>query len=207
MPISSVSIDNAQTDANSVVVDWTAEGLIFSGVAKITGFVEVVGSGFNPTILASTPIDESQGRDTASYATGIDVSDVPAGDYTVRVNWDDDDGNSGRPTASITIPKPGSGGGGGVGLTIGELSGNCTQSRSTVSPGEAVTFEVDVSVATPPTESYTVNVDLYVNGRFDGQETVSISPSGAGVAEFFVQFPSKGSFDVGFDFSNLRKTS
>lgn len=207
MPISSVSIDNAQADANTVVVDWTAEGLIFSGVANITGFVEVIGSGFNPTILASTPIDESQGRDTASYSTGIDVSDVQSGDYSVRVNWSDGEGNSGQPTASVTIPEPGGSGGGSVGFTIGELSGNCTQSRSNISPGGAVDYEVSVSGAAPPAENYAVDVNLYVDGTFRASDTVDISPNGAGSAEFTIQFPAEGSFDVGFEFSNLRKTN
>jgi len=208
MPISSVTIDNVDTTADVVTVDWTAQGLIFSGTASITGFVEVTGGGFNPTILASTPIDESQGRDTASYTTGVDVSSVSSGSYTVRVNWEDDEGNSGLPSTGVTIPEADSGGGGSGGddeFTIGEITVNCSASAFEATPGDTVEITADLEGFAPPSTMYDVDVDLFVNGEYIETKTETISPNGADAADFEIVLPEVGDYDVSVELSNLRQ--
>ena len=208
MPISSVSIDSVDATANAVTVGWTAEGLVFSGTATITGFVEVIDGGFSADILASTPIDESQGSDTASYTTGVDVSAVPAGDYSVRVNWEDDEGNSGSPTTTVTIPEADSGGGGSGGddqFTTGEISVNCNAETFEASPGDTVEITADLEGFAPPGTSYDVDVDLFVNGEFLQSKTEGVSPNGAGVADFEIVLPEVGDYDVSVELSNLRQ--
>lgn len=210
MPISSVTIDAIRPTADSVEVDWTAQGLIFTGTADISGFVEVVSGGFSPTVEASTPIDESQGRDTESYTYSVGVSDVPAGDYTARVVWNDGEGNSGRASQSVMIPEGGSDGGGepgggGGGLLITDLTLTCSLSTFDASPGDTITASYDIEGAAPPAESYDVDVDLYSNGTFINSQTEGISPNGAGGGSFGVELPAEGTYDINVELSNLRR--
>lgn len=208
MAISSVTIDSVDATSDAVTVDWTAEGLIFSGTTPITGFVEVIDGGFSVDILASTEIAESQGQDTASYTTGVDVSSVPSGDYSVRVNWEDDEGNSGSPTASVTIPEADSGGGGSGGdeeFTIGEITVNCSASTFEATPGDTVEITADLEGFAPPGTSYDVDVDLFVNGEFLQSKTEGISPNGGGATDFEVVLPEEGDYDVSVELSNLRQ--
>jgi hypothetical protein len=207
MPISSVSITEVRPTANSVEADFTAQGLIFSGTATLTGFLEVVDGGFSPTILASSPIEESQGADTASYTYSVDVSDVPAGDYTLRVVWDDESGNSGRDSTSVTIPEQDTGGGGGGGddLLLSDLTLTCSLSTFDAEVGDTVTVEYDIEGFAPPATSYAVDVDLYSNGTYISTLTEGISPNGGGGGEFEVELPEEGNYDFSVEKSNLRQ--
>lgn len=207
MPISSVSITEIRPSASSVEVDFTAQGLILSGVVDLTGFVEVVSGGFSPTILASSEIDETQGRDNRDYTYAVDVSGVEAGDYTVRVVWEDDTGSSGRDSKAVTIPEDGGddGGTGGGGLLLSDLTITCGLSTFNARVGDRVEVEYSIDGAAPPGESYEVDVDLYSNGTFIETLTEGISPNGAGGGEFEVELPTEGNYDFGVELSNLRR--
>lgn len=212
MPISSVSITDVRPTAGSVEVDWTAEGLIFSGTDTISGFVEVVSLGFDTDILASTEIDETQGQDTASYTYAVDVSDVPEGDYSVRVNWSDDEGNSGLASTDVSIPASdgGDNGGGdqppeGDGLLLTDLGVTCSVSSFDASPGDTITVDTDVSGFAPPGTSYEVDVELYVNGGFIDSETVNVTVNGSTGAELAFVVPEVGDYTPEVELANLRK--
>lgn len=207
MPISSVSITEVRPTANSVEADFTAEGLIFTGTATLTGFLEVVDSDFSATVLASSPIEESQGSDTASYTYSVDVADVPGGDYTLRVVWDDESGNSGRDSTTVTIPEQDTGGGGGGDddLLLSDLTITCSVSTFDAEVGDTVIVEYDIEGFAPPATSYDVDVDLYSNGTYTSTLTEGISPNGAGGGEFEVELPTEGNYDFSTEMSNLRQ--
>lgn len=191
MAISTLNVTNVNQSGKSVVVDYDLIGLpLWTDTVDIDATVQG-----DTGAIASTSVTNYQSSEEASYTLTIPLDGSEDGQYTVLLQWDDDEGNSGQDTGIVNLsPQDGGGTGGGSGSgTEGNLAiYNCSTYPDDGDAGEArVGVEIEY-VGDGPT-IYGPTAEVLLDGNSAGTVTVAnsgISPGERKFADLWINLPS-----------------
>jgi len=184
--------------------------LIASGTIDFEATIEVISGGFGGSALASTTVEHSIGQNNRTFTDTLDVSGVSGGDYTVILNWDDSEGNSGTTSGNVSI----SGDGGGSDPPsdppadppddpIGDppeadpeqIPISCSINGSQFEPGETFVVTADIG-ASPVSTAVSAAIGVTANGTTVASETVTVTPNSGTVVNFDLSFEQEGGYNI-----------
>jgi len=182
MAISTLNVTDVGQSGKSVVVDYELIGLPF-GTVQVNVDATVQG---DTGAIASTSVRNFQSSEEASYTLTIPLDGSEDGQYTVLLQWSDDEGNSGQDTGIVNLtPQDGGGTGGGSGSgTEGNLEVyNCSIFPDEGGAGEA-RVGVEIEYIGDGPVIYGPTAEILVDGSVSATETIAQSGIGPGERKF-----------------------